>query len=148
MPIPHAGEVPVAQPVPPDPHVDPQAEPDALLDPFPFRRPPPGELPSDPRARLVADVLAYATGVAAVDILGRDRGNVGIARLRHVAMYLFSTVYTVSTNNTAHVFGRDRTTAQYAMRKIEDAREAPAFDQWIASLEATLIAAPNLGGRA
>lgn len=144
MPVPQIREVPAAQPVP----IDPQAEPDALLDPFPFRRPPPGELPSDPRARLVADVLSYATGVAAVDILGRDRGNVGIARLRHVAMYLFSTVYSVGANNTAHVFGRDRSTVLYGMRKVEDAREAPAFDQWLGSLEAALIAAPDLGGRA
>ncbi len=142
MSIPQAGEVPHPEPaVPADP-------PEALIDPFPVRRPPPGELPSDPRARLVADVLAYATGVAAVDILGRERGNVGVARLRHVAMYLFSTVYSVAANNTAHVFGRDRSTVHYGMRKVEEAREAPAFDAWISSLEAALIAAPDLGGRA
>lgn len=144
MPIPQIREDPAAQPVP----IDPEAEPDALLDPFPFRRPPPGAPASEPSARLMADVLSFATGVAAVGILGRDRGNVGIARLRHVAMYLSSTVYTVSAHNTAPVFGRDRTMAQFAMRRIEEAREAPAFDQWVSSLEAALLAAPNLGGRA
>lgn len=115
---------------------------------IPIKRPWPGELPRDPRVRLVADVLSYATGVPVEAILCRGRTGVGVARLRHVAMYLFSVVYAVGASNTAHAFGRERTTAHYALKKIEDARQNAAFDTWIASLERTLLAAPDLGGRA
>lgn len=114
----------------------------------PIKRPRPGEPPCDPRVRLVAEVLAYATGVPAENILSRARTGAAIARLRHVAMYLFSVVYTVGASNTAHAFGRERTTAHYALKKVEDARLQPAFDAWVASLERALMAAPDLGGRA
>jgi hypothetical protein len=120
-----------------------------LADPFGrTREPPPVPLsPFDPRARLVADVVAFAAGSTGDEIMARTRCGRGLTTLRHVAMYLFSSVFGASAALTAQAFKRDRTTVQYALRKIEDGRERPAFDRWIAALEAALAATPERGDR-
>lgn len=110
-----------------------------------FPSPPPS--PPDPRVLLIAGLLQFATGIDAgliVDL--RNRGST-IARVRHIAMYLFSIVYGEPAHRTAHAFGRERSTALLALRRIEEDRTNPAFDSWIDSLETALIAAPR-GGRA
>lgn len=107
---------------------------------------PPAPRP-DPRLVLVAGLLQFATGVSAdlvIDV--RHRGRAA-TRVRHIAMYLFSTVYGEAAHRTAALFGRDRSTVLHALRRIEEDRSNPAFDAWLGGLETALFAAPR-GGRA
>lgn len=109
--------------------------------------PPPPPTPPDPRVRLIAGILEFATGLKAHDIVDLDCRGRALARVRHIAMYLFSTVFGEPAHRTAQAFGRERSTALLALRRIEEDRTNPAFDAWMDSLETALIAAPR-GGRA
>jgi hypothetical protein len=106
--------------------------------------PPP---PPDPRLMLIAGLLEFATGVKAHEIVDLGKRSRPLARVRHIAMYLFSTVFGEPAHLTARAFGRERSTALLALRRIEEDRTNPAFDAWMDSLETALIAAPR-GGRA
>lgn len=108
---------------------------------------PPPPSPPDPRVQLVADILQFATGVKAAQIVDVRHRSRAVSRVRHIAMYLFSTVYGEPAHRTAHAFGRERSTALLALRRIEEDRTNPAFNAWMDSLETALIAAPR-GGRA
>jgi hypothetical protein len=109
--------------------------------------PPPAPSPPDPRVQLVADVLQFATGVKSQDIIEIGKRSAAKTRVRHIAMYLFSTVYGEPAHRTAQAFGRERSTALLALRRIEEDRTNPAFNAWMDSLETALLAAPR-GGRA
>jgi chromosomal replication initiation ATPase DnaA len=53
-------------------------------------------------------------------------------------MYLAHVALGVSLNQIALGFGRDRTTARYACRVVEDQREEPGFDAQVRGIEAAL----------
>lgn len=125
------------------PHPEPRGDPAPLE---PFRLPPPGPL-ADPRARLVLELVGYATALPA-ETLGGRRFPAPLATARYVALYLYSTVFSLNATDTGRAFGRDRTTVQNALRRIEKARDAPAFDAWLQTLETILHLTPKLGGRA
>jgi chromosomal replication initiation ATPase DnaA len=93
-------------------------------------------------ARLAAEVVSYALGVAADDILDAARGSATAAFARQVAVYLCHTGFELSLSRVAAAFGRDRSTIAYACHAIEDRRDEPHFDFWIGSLEAMLRQAP------
>lgn len=94
-------------------------------------------------ARLAAGVASFALGVPVEEILGRARGNAQAAFARQVAVYLCHTAFAWSLSRVAIAFGRDRSTIAHACHAIEDRREEPQFDLWIASLEAMLREAPQ-----
>ena len=98
---------------------------------WPMRRP---LAPTD--ASRVAKAIACAVlRVAPVGIESPRRENAVVARARHVAMYLAHTSLSLTLSETGTAFGRDRTSVAYAMRRIEDARDAPAFDDMLLSME-------------
>lgn len=109
--------------------------------------PPADPPPPDPRVMLIAGILEFATGVKAREIVDVGKRGRALSRVRHIAMYLFATVFGEPAHRTAQAFGRERSTALLAMRRIEEDRTNPAFDAWMDSLETALIAAPR-GGRA
>jgi chromosomal replication initiation ATPase DnaA len=94
-------------------------------------------------ARLAAEVVSYALGVATDDILDEARGSASAAFARQVAAYLCHTGFELSLSRVAAVFGRDRSTIAHACHAIEDRRDEPQFDRWIGSLEAMLRRAPS-----
>ncbi|MGE3929582.1 MAG: helix-turn-helix domain-containing protein [Hyphomonadaceae bacterium] len=97
-------------------------------------------------ARLAASVASYALGVPLADILDRRRGSAEAAFARQVAMYLCHVAFELSLARIALAFERDRSTVAHACHVIEDRRDAPSFDTWIAALELMLRDAPAPSG--
>jgi chromosomal replication initiation ATPase DnaA len=94
------------------------------------------------RARFVIDLVAMATGVSAGGIACATRSHAGAARARQMAMYLSYVAYSWPLARIGRAFDRDRTTAGYACRLIEDLRDDRAFDARLNELEACLSDAP------
>lgn len=81
--------------------------------------------------------------VPAAEIAARTRRSRRAAHARHVAIYIAHVTMGLPLRVVAAYFGRDRSTAAYACRVIEESRDDPAFDAALASLE--LSAALLLG---
>ncbi len=95
------------------------------------------------RALFVMDLVALATGVPAAQIRSETRGHARAARARQVAMYLAYVSFEWPLARIGAAFGRDRTTAGYACRLIEDLRDDRAFDIRLEHLEMCLKSAPD-----
>lgn len=82
--------------------------------------------------------VSSALNVALEELLAPTRRAPHVARARQVAMYIARVACGLSIAEVASSFGRDRSTAVYACRVVEDRREDPRFDQWLADVEAQL----------
>ena len=83
---------------------------------------------------LAQAIAAHAFGVAPDDL---NDGNDNAGRARQVAMYLARVVLKIGLRETGRAFGRDHKTIFHACRRVEEAREDPAFDrtvEWLESL--------------
>lgn len=98
------------------------------------------------RALLVRLVVAEVTGVALAEVFGTERGTAKAAFARQMAMYMCRLVFAMSFGEIAMAFGRDRSTAAHAVRRIEEAREHPGIDRQIAFVEALLRRGGGLDG--
>lgn len=78
---------------------------------------------------------AAAFGLPASEIDAPTRRSPRTARSRQLAMYLAHVACAASLAAVGRVFGRDRTTAGHACRRIEDQRDDIDFDALVASLE-------------
>jgi chromosomal replication initiation ATPase DnaA len=58
-------------------------------------------------------------------------------------MYLAHVALGWSYSEIGRAFGRDRTTAAYACRQVEERREDPAFDAALRALEEVLLRSPR-----
>ena len=95
------------------------------------------------RAAFIMDLVALATGIPVAQIACRTRNHARAARARQVSMYLAYVAYGWPLARIGAAFERDRTTAGYACRLIEDMRDDAAFDARLDALEACLKAAPD-----
>jgi chromosomal replication initiation ATPase DnaA len=86
------------------------------------------------KAKLAMSVVGAAMGASLDKIQNGNREQLP-AMARQVAMYLTYVGFGLTLARTAIVFGRDRSTVGHACRLIEDRRDDPEFDRWIASLE-------------
>lgn len=93
-------------------------------------------------AKLAVGVVSYALGIPTQHILDHQRGSSCAAFARHVAMYLCHVAFEFSLTRVAIAFFRDRSTVAVACHAVEDRREDPRFDQWVAGLEHALREAP------
>lgn len=93
-------------------------------------------------AELAANVVSYALGVPAHEIVDDARGCSQTAFARQLAMYLCHVAFELSLSRVAAAFGRDRSTVAHACHAIEDRRDESQFDLWMSSLEAMMRAAP------
>lgn len=96
--------------------------------------------------RIAMRLVADAHGVPLSDLRATTRRAPAIAQARQCAMYLAHVAFALSFGAIGRAFGRDRTTAAHACRRIEDCRDDPAFDRAMAHLEQTLTAAVLRGG--
>jgi chromosomal replication initiation ATPase DnaA len=87
--------------------------------------------------------VSLATGVPSTQILTYSRNHARAARARQMAMYLAYVTYQWPLARIGKAFGRDRTTAGYACRLIEDLRDDRAFDIHLEQLEICLKNAPE-----
>jgi chromosomal replication initiation ATPase DnaA len=87
------------------------------------------------RCRLAARLVARRFEVALAEIGAPTRRSRQTARARQAAMYLAHVALGVPFASVGEGFGRDRSTAAYACRRIEDKRDDPAFDAALDVLE-------------
>jgi chromosomal replication initiation ATPase DnaA len=83
----------------------------------------------------VAAVVASAFRILPDAICGAHRGPARVAFARQVAIYLSHTRLGLTYAAAGSIFGRDRTTAAYACRTVEDKREDPTLDAILDCLE-------------
>lgn len=89
-------------------------------------------------ARLCAmmeTAVAAAFAVPLDDLRAPTRSTSAAAFARQSAMYLTHVVLGQSLSATGALFQRDRTTAAYACRMVEERRDDPAIDRLMFSLE-------------
>lgn len=105
----------------------------------PVRREPPARHPAPrPEQRLcdlVALVTAAAFAVPVGELAASTRRSPYIAFARQSAMYLAHVAFGLSYSEIGRGFHRDRTTAAYACRLVEDRRDDPAIDAVLGALE-------------
>jgi chromosomal replication initiation ATPase DnaA len=100
---------------------------------------------SDDRAaaRVAMDAVGFALGLKVEEIAAASRRTPEAAFARHVAMYVTHVAFEMSLSRVAIAFDRDRSTVGHACHVIEDRREDPAFDAWIAALEGAVADLPR-----
>lgn len=96
------------------------------------RRRPRGE--GAPAAAAALTAAARAFRVPLHELRAPTRRRTRVAEARQVAMYLTHVIFSVSLSEVGRLFGRDRTTAAYACRTVEDRRDEPAFDRLLDEL--------------
>ncbi len=96
------------------------------------------------RARLAAGLVAFALRISISEILESRRGSADAAMARQIAMYIVYVGCGISLARVAAAFNRDRSTVSYACQQIEDRRDNTKFDEWLETLEATLLKAEQL----
>ncbi len=87
-----------------------------------------------------ARLAALAYGVAASELTSVRRLPRRATTARQVGIYLAHTTAGLPLVMVADFFGRDRTTAAYACRLVEDRRDDGAFDAELSELEDLLRA--------
>jgi hypothetical protein len=95
-------------------------------------------------ASLLEGLVGSAFGIGGAALLAPRRGAAEIAVARQVAMYLAHTRLGVSLTLAGAFFGRDRTTAAHACRRVEERREGPRFDAILGCLERAVDVWPDL----
>lgn len=87
------------------------------------------------------DVTAALFNVSSKDIRKPGRSNLGVSRVRQVAMYVAHVVLRLNMTDIGKAFGRDRTTVLHACHLIEDLRDDDDFDRIITMTERVALAA-------
>jgi chromosomal replication initiation ATPase DnaA len=82
---------------------------------------------------LAQAVAAHAYGLSLTELSDRTRNS---GRARQVAMYLARVSLKLGLRETARGFRRNHRAVAHAYRRVEDAREDPAFDRTVEWLEA------------
>jgi len=67
----------------------------------------------------------------------RDRRRT-LCHIRQIAMYVCHVALQIPLCEIAKAFGRDRTTVGHACHVVEDRRDDPAFDEFVAAVERTV----------
>lgn len=100
------------------------------------------------RCRVVRQLTAEMVMLVGERVpLRRDRRRTS-CHVRQISMYVCHVVLQISLTDIGYAFRRDRTTVGHACHVVEDRRDDPAFDDFIASVErvvTSVFGAP--GGR-
>ena len=98
--------------------------------------------------RFVETLVESAFGITPLALHAPGRGAARVAFARQVAIYLSHVRLGLSYSAAGRFFGRDRTTAAYACRVIEERREESSLDSLIDCLERAIdIRGQADGGR-
>lgn len=95
----------------------------------------------------VVATVASAFAVRPEQINGLRRGSSRTAFARQVAIYLLHTRLGLSYSASGALFGRDRTTAAYACRVVEEKREDARIDGIVDCLERAIDNLRGASGR-
>ncbi len=69
------------------------------------------------------------------EIAAPTRSSASVCDARHIAMYLAHVVFQCPARQIADAFRRDRTSIGHALRRVEDRRDDPTFDAFLARME-------------
>ena len=97
-----------------------------------------GERERQARVALMQATVARSWNVPITEMRSPTRRGAPVAQARQVAMYLAHVIYGASLSAVGRHFGRDRTTAAYACRLVEDRRDDAGFDMLLDRLEHAL----------
>jgi chromosomal replication initiation ATPase DnaA len=84
---------------------------------------------------MIEAAAAAAFSVSVDELRAPSRRGPAVAFARQSAMYLAHVVVGLRYSEIGRLFGRDRTTAAYACRLVEDRRDDPAVDRLLHTLE-------------
>lgn len=98
-----------------------------------------GGRPTASIRRHLEAAAAAAFDVAIADLRSRTRGRARTAFARQTAMYAAHVVFGLSYAETGRLFGRDRTTAAHACRRVEERRDDHDIDLAVIAVEAACI---------
>lgn len=102
------------------------------------------------RMSIACGLAASFTGVSSAHMRGANRGK-KFLYARAAALYLGHVALAVPLTEAARALGRDRASARRACAKLEELREAPAYDRALSGLESALVlfcaALPNVEAR-
>lgn len=87
------------------------------------------------------DIVAALFNVSGKELRRPGRTQLGVTRVRQVAMYVTHVALGVSMREVGRGFGRDRTTVLYACHLIEDMRDDEDFDRIVTMTERVATAA-------
>jgi len=90
------------------------------------------------RADVISAAVAAAFTVPLSELQHPSRRRATVALARQSAMYLAHVTLGLTFAEVGRVFGRDRTTAAYACRRIEERRTDVQLDSALAELEQAL----------
>ena len=113
-----------------------------------FERPGRGLGQDDETSRMLADAVASVFDVRPECIASAGRGPAPVAAARQLAIYLACTRLGFSFTVAGRLFGRDRTTAAHACRRVEDMRDDERMDALVEGLEQQLSRRLGLPGAA
>ncbi|MEJ0075956.1 MAG: helix-turn-helix domain-containing protein [Alphaproteobacteria bacterium] len=91
--------------------------------------------PAQRAADLISAAVAAAFTVPISELRASSRQSAPVALARQSAMYLAHVTLGLSFAEVGRAFGRDRTTAAHACRRIEDRRTENRLDTALAELE-------------
>ena len=94
----------------------------------------------------ISAAVAAAFTVPLDELRARTRRRAPVALARQSAMYLAHVALGLSLSEVGRAFGRDRTTAAHACRRIEDQRRDVRLDTTLAELEHALRRDSNTSG--
>jgi chromosomal replication initiation ATPase DnaA len=112
----------------------------------PLRRDGPDQRWTPSQMRLFLAVET-ASGVGREELRAATRGRHNVAVARQTGMYLARVALGMTLSSAGRLFGRDRTTASYACRVIEDLRDDPGFDALLHEMEAFVVRPDSPSGR-
>ena len=95
-----------------------------------------GAVPADTAiiSQVTVGVVAVALGIEPAKILSSSRRAPAVYA-RHVAMYFLHTIFQMKHRDIGEALGRDRSTAAYACRVIEERRDESWLDSLLDCLE-------------
>ena len=100
----------------------------------------PASLPLRTVCRIVRQMVAELIPLFGDRVmLRRDRWR-QVCHVRQIAMYVCHVALRISMSDIGDAFGRDRTTVGHACHVVEDRRDDPAFDDFVAAVERIVTA--------
>jgi chromosomal replication initiation ATPase DnaA len=84
--------------------------------------------------------VAAAFGIPPAQLRAPTRRSAASALARQTAMYLAHVAFGLSFTEVGQFFGRDRTTAAHACRRVEDRRDDPVVNALVVRLENACVA--------
>ncbi|MCF3638615.1 hypothetical protein LXM94_01350 [Rhizobium sp. TRM95111] len=96
-------------------------------------------VPAATVCRIVRQLVAELVLLAGDRVLHRRDSRRAGCQVRQIAMYLCHVALQISLTEIGLAFGRDRTTVGHACNVVEDRRDQPAFDAFLATAERMVL---------